>query len=150
MRVASIDALHDDVRPVLIAHVAEADLERLFPVQFSDLDPLAAAEPSRAALVRLDSGSLVVVEYGTVTSRLTVSVPQHADMAEMLVDLWREAPLPEGSIDWVADEVETPSEAFAAEDPAMLAFELRRTIEKKRKRQAGGDTQTKLGSTKPR
>jgi hypothetical protein len=150
MRVAPPEALHDDIRPALTAHLTAADVGQLFPVHFSELDSLAAPEPSRAALLRLESGNLVVVEYGTVTSRLTVSVPDHADMMETLVDLLREAPIPDNAIDWIADEIEAPSNAFAIEDPAMLAFELRRTIEKKRRREAGEDTQTKLDPSKPR
>lgn len=150
MRVETPEALHHDVRPVLTARIAEADLARLFPIQFSDLDSLAAPEPSRAALVRLERGSLVVVEYGTITSRLTVSVPDNADMVQTLVDLLDEIEIPDAAIDWVTEEVAPPSEAFAIEDPAMLAFELRRTIEKKRRRELGEDSQTKLNPSKSR
>ncbi|HVR40982.1 MAG TPA: hypothetical protein VMU84_17955 [Thermoanaerobaculia bacterium] len=89
----------------MTAHLSEGDLERLFPVDFKDLDSLAAAEPSRAALLRLDAGSLVVVEYGTVTSTLTISVPRDADVGETLVELLEEVPFTPSSIEWLAKEV---------------------------------------------
>ena len=48
MHTAPPDALLIDVRPALTAHVSESDFLRLFPVQFDDVDVLAAAEPSKA------------------------------------------------------------------------------------------------------
>lgn len=144
MRNAPAEALRDDVRPALTAHISEADLDRLFPVQFVELDSLAAPEPSCGALLRLDTGSLVLVEYGKLTSTLTVSVPKRADVGDTLVDLLMEVPINPQAIEWMADEWEAPSEAFATDDAEVLAGELRRTFQKKRKSEAGKDTQTRL------
>jgi hypothetical protein len=105
MRTAPSETLSTDVRPALTAHVSESELLRLFPVQFQDIDALAAAEPSKAALLRLDSGRLVVVEYGTVTSTVTVSVPCDADAAETVADLLLEARILGSSIEWLSDDV---------------------------------------------
>ena len=107
MRAASPETLCTDVRPALTAHVSESDLLRLFPVQFHELDVLAAAEPSKAVLLRLNSGRLVVIEYGTVTSTMTVSVPLDADTRQTLVDLLGEAPL--DNIEWMSIDVDIRS-----------------------------------------
>jgi hypothetical protein len=105
MRAAPPETLSSDVRAALTAHISELEVLRLFPVQFREIDALGAAEPSKGALLRLDSGRLVVVEYGSVTSKLTVSVPQDADARQTLVDLLGEAPL--DNIDWMSTDVDT-------------------------------------------
>ena len=105
MRSAPPEALSVDVRPALTAHLAESEVRRLFPVQFLEIDPLAAPEPSRAALIRLDSGGLVVIEYGESTSTLTVSVPIGVNLSETLGELLREAPIAQQAIDWLAEEI---------------------------------------------
>lgn len=130
MHTAPAEALAADVRPALIARIAPAELERLFPIQFIDLDPLAAAEPSRGALLRLASGRMVVVEYGTVTSRLTVSVPTYANIAETLIDLVSEAPIDMDAIEWITEHIEAPANA-TTEGLELQALALRRTIQKK-------------------
>lgn len=115
MRIAPPESLNSDVRPVLTAHVSQFDLMRLFPVQFAEVDALAAAEPCKAALLRLDSGRLVVIEYGTVTSTVTVSVPLDADSNDTLIDLLVEAPLG-SSIEWLSDEV-LPEDLLKSSSP---------------------------------
>lgn len=107
MRTAPPEALLTDVRPVMTAHISPLELERFFPVDFVDVDPLAAAEPSRAALLRLETGGLVVVEYGLVTCTLTVSVPRDRDFDETLAELFLEVPIPSSAIEWLAAEART-------------------------------------------
>lgn len=107
MRAAPPEALTVDVRPVMMFRMSDSDVSRLFPVQFQDVDPFAAPEPTRAALVRLNSGRLALVEFGKVTSSVTISVPQGASVGETLADLRREAPIAEDAITWVAEEAAT-------------------------------------------
>lgn len=104
MRTAPPQALTVDVRPAMTLRLSESELRTLFPVEFQDVDPLAAAEPSRATLIRLDSGKLAVVEFGIATSTLTVSVPVGANVDETLSDLFLEAPINGAAIAWIADD----------------------------------------------
>jgi hypothetical protein len=137
MHTAPPDALLIDVRPALTAHVSESDFLRLFPVQFDEVDALAAAEPSKAALLRLDSGRLVVVEYGSITSTVTVSVPFDADARETLVDLLLEAPLDGSTIEWLSDDV------------GIFALELRHIRQEQRKTPSSSE-QTSFALPSPR
>jgi hypothetical protein len=152
MRTAPPETLSTDIRPALTAHVAEADLMRLFPVLFDDVDPLAAAEPSKAALLQLDSGRLAVVEYGTVTSTVTVSVPSDADTGETLLDLLLEAPLllePPSRIDWLSKDVgigENWGELVKKEE---FVLELRRTIRRDRRPKPSLGEQSSLDLPSP-
>jgi len=148
MRTAPPETLSTDIRPALIAHVIESDLMRLFPVPFKDVDPLAAAEPSKAALLRLDSGRLVVVEYGTITSTVTVSVPSDADTGETLVDLLLEVPF-SSSIEWLSEDVgisENWEELVKEED---FVLELRRTIRRDRRLKPSLGEQSSLDLPSP-
>ncbi len=150
MRTAPPETLSSDVRPALTAHVSESDFLRLFPVLFNEVDTLAAAEPSKAALLRLDTGRLVVVEYGTITSTVTVSVPLDADAGETLVDLLLEAPL-EGlgsTIEWLSDDV-------GISNPEEFLKELQRRILRRLTSRSKGKTpppseQTSFGRPSPR
>src|SRR5258708_18286719 len=141
MRTAPPETLSSDVRPALTAHISESELQRLFPVQFGEVDALAAAEPSKAALLRLNSGRLVIVEYGTITSTVTVSVPSDADAGETLIDLLLEAPLSVPSIEWLSDDVGmgTNLEDLVKEDD--LALELRRSIRRDRSAKSSPEEQ---------
>jgi hypothetical protein len=147
MKTAPAEALVDDVRPSLIVRMRPDELNRLFPIQLVDLDPLAAPEPSRGALLRLASGRMVVIEYGMVTSRLTVSVPTYANIAETLLDLMNEAQIDMDAVEWITDEIEMPA-SVGTQGAEMHALELRRTIQKKRRSDTGDDTQTKLETHK--
>ncbi len=143
MHTEPAEALVNDVRPSLIVRMTPVELEHLFPIEFVDLDPLAAAEPSRGALLRLASGRLVVIEYGLVTSRLTVSVPAYVNIAETLLDLMNEAQIDMDAVEWITDEIELP---VGADSPELHALELRRTIQKKRSNDLGEAGDARLGS----
>ncbi|HYI10264.1 MAG TPA: hypothetical protein VEK57_14485 [Thermoanaerobaculia bacterium] len=140
MNTAPAEALVADVRPSLIVRIPPDELERLFPVPFVDLDPLAAAEPSRGALLRLASGRMVVIEYGLVTSRLTVSVPTQANIAETLVDLLREAQIDMDAVVWITDEIEVPAANVGTEGAEIHVLELWRTLQKKHRSASGENT----------
>lgn len=133
MRNASPDALRSDIRPALVAHLGAAEFENVFRVDFQDLDPFDAAEPSRAALVRLDSGKLIVVEYGLSTSTLTVSVPEDADVNETVCDLLQETGIDTGAIDWLVDEI-LPESPFLYDNNSLSTtmMELRRRTGQRR------------------
>jgi hypothetical protein len=100
MRYAKPHELTENVVPVLQLRLSERQFDAMFPVKTVDLDPLAAPEPSRAALIRLDSGSYVVVTYGEVTHRAVVEVPRSADATNVVRELFSEVDVPSGVIEW--------------------------------------------------
>jgi hypothetical protein len=126
MRTAPPEALACDVRPALTAHLSKSDLRRLFPMEFSEVDSLSAAEPSRAALLSLESGKLVLLEYGALTSTLTISVPSNGNARETLDELLIEAPLSESSIEWLSDDVGDLQLYRAAEQMPVLSSPSRK------------------------
>jgi hypothetical protein len=101
MRRAKPDELNEDAKPIALLKLSEGRLRELFPVEFSEVDPLAAAEPSIGALVQLDSGPYAVVMYGEITGQTEVSMP--------LTSLWSafvlEVPVRTNEIVWTADRV---------------------------------------------
>lgn len=112
MRRADPEELREDVRPGLLLSVSEDRLRELFPVGFTALAPAAEPEPSKGALVRLGSGHYVVVVYGTVTERATVSFPVSADVHRVMDALLGEVPLQSSEIVWTA-EADAPRRAGA-------------------------------------
>ena len=100
MRYARPTELTEAVVPVLQLRLSEQEFDELFPVKTVSLDPLAAAEPSRGALIRLDSGSYVVVTYGEITQRALVEVPGSADAPNVVRELLSEVDVPSTAIEW--------------------------------------------------
>ena len=98
MRRAKPDEMHDDAKPIALLKLSERRLRELFPVEFSEVDPLAAAEPSIGALVQLESGSYAVVMYGKITGQTEVSMPLTTHWLEFL----SEVPLRTNEIVWTA------------------------------------------------
>jgi hypothetical protein len=96
--------------PVLTAHVTGAELTRWFPIRFEDIDdPLAAAEPSKAALVQLRTGDYVVLSYGKESEQLTVEIPSAAaDTASVLAALFDEVPLSPSRVLWHREGIKLP------------------------------------------
>ncbi|HEX6085747.1 MAG TPA: hypothetical protein VF266_14545 [Thermoanaerobaculia bacterium] len=101
MRRADPQELREDARPALLLALSESRLRELFPVDFSPVE--SEPEPSHAALVQLMSGAYVVVMYGTITRRATVSFPVSADVHDAIESLLREVPLQSAEILWTAD-----------------------------------------------
>jgi len=95
MRAANPDELNENAFPVMTARLTEGELTEWFPISFEEIsDPWAAPEPSKGALVKLDAGEYVVLDYGKDSSQLTVRIPSGIDASECLASLFREVPLP--------------------------------------------------------
>jgi hypothetical protein len=105
MRYAQPHELKGNVVPVLQLHLSEKQFEHMFPVRTVGIDALAAAEPSKGALIRLESGSYVVVTYGEITHRVTVEVPQDADARTVVRELFAEVDVPGSAIEWNRENV---------------------------------------------
>lgn len=100
MRYAQPHELTENVVPVLQLHLTAKQFAELFPVRTVALDPLAAPEPSKAALIQLRSGSYIVVTYGEITHRVIVEVAQSADAENVIRELLREVVVPDTAIEW--------------------------------------------------
>jgi hypothetical protein len=100
MRRAKPDELNEDAKPIALLKLSEDRLRELFPVEFSEVDPLAAAEPSIGALVQLESGSYAVVMYGKITGQTEVSMPLTTRWLAFL----SEVPLRTNEIVWTAEK----------------------------------------------
>jgi len=105
MRRARPEELNEDASPVALLHLSRERLEELFPVEFSEVDPLAAAEPSIGALVQLESGTYAVVMYGKITGEAEVSLPVSGPTAHDWASFLREVPLLSKEIAWTSDAV---------------------------------------------
>lgn len=116
MRRAEPSELTTAAMPVLTAHVTSAELTRWFPIRFEDIDdPLAVAEPSKAALVQLRTGDYVVLFYGKESEQLTVEIPAAtADTSSILAALFDEVPLSSSRVLWHREGTTLPKRLPAA------------------------------------
>jgi hypothetical protein len=103
MRRAKPYELNEDAKPIALLQLSEERLCQLFPIEFSEVDPLAAAEPSIGSLVQLDSGFYAVVMYGKRTGQTEVSIPVSAPPAPHWTAFLREVPLLANEIVWTAE-----------------------------------------------
>lgn len=101
MRSVAPESVNVALEPVMIARISREELARLMPVEFHEMEPLAAPEPSLGAVVELGSGRLVAVSYGKITGQLMVEVAPTPEAAAVLLDLLLEAPVDAESIAWV-------------------------------------------------
>lgn len=109
MRAASPDELKETAFPVMTAKLSEAELGKWFPVSFEDItDPWAAPEPSKGALVKLDAGEYVVLDYGRDSQQLIVRIPANLDPSSFLASFFREVPLPRSRVLWHRAEARMP------------------------------------------
>lgn len=109
MRTAEPQELTERALPVMTATISEAELEEWLPYRFQEItDPLAAAEPSRGALLQLDSGQYFVVYWGCDSGQLTVRIPETVEPSFFLASFLREVPLPHARITWTRDGVRLP------------------------------------------
>jgi hypothetical protein len=111
MRRARPDELSEDARPIALLRLSRARLEELFPVEFSEVDSLAAAEPSIGAMVQLESGPYAVVMHGKTTGDTEVSLPVSAPMALHWAAFLREVPLIANEIVWTSDRIARSSQS---------------------------------------
>jgi hypothetical protein len=103
MQNAKPEELREETVVVLQAKIGEPQLHQLFPVKLEELDPLAEPEPSVGALVRLNSGDLIVVTYGRETDTLSLQMPESEPAARILAAFFEEVPLWRENIIWSVD-----------------------------------------------
>lgn len=109
MQVAKPDELTTHAYPVLAAAVSEAELSTWFPVAFHRIsDPQEAPEPSKAAVVKLDTGEYFVLYYGELSNQLMLRIPTSIDASAFLAALFREVPLPTARIVWRRQDARLP------------------------------------------
>jgi hypothetical protein len=101
MRSARPEELKHAANPMLTASLSESELAEWFPVAFEEItDPWATPEPSKGALVRLDSDEYIVIYWGHDSSELTVETPNVIPDKHVLASLLREVPQLESRILW--------------------------------------------------
>lgn len=100
MKRARPEELVEEAMPVLEARLPEEQVRRLIPVELSEVDPWAEAEPSVGALIRLRAGLLAVAVYGTRTGILSLRLPKVSVSAEAVRSLLNEIPVPDDTILW--------------------------------------------------
>lgn len=110
MRAAEPHELTERALPVMTATISEEELAGWLPFRFQEIsDPLAAAEPSRGALLQLDSGQYFVVYWGRDSGQLTVRIPEAVEPASFLSSFLLEVPLRRAQITWIRDGVPLPA-----------------------------------------
>jgi hypothetical protein len=115
MRAAKPQELTERALPVMTATISQAELEEWLPFRFQEItDPLAAAEPSRGALLQLESGQYFVVYWGHDSGQLTVRIPEEVEPSFFLASFLNEVPLRRAQITWIRDGVRLPVPTSAA------------------------------------
>jgi hypothetical protein len=133
MRAAKPNELKTHAYPVLAAAISEAELSKWFPVPFHSItDPQEAAEPSKAALVKLDAGDYFVLYYGELSNQLMLRIPTSTDPSAFLSSFFHEVPLPRARILWRRQDARLPRH-IAARTVAIPAkrVKARRTAKTK-------------------
>jgi len=102
MRLAGPEELKEDTKLAAIIQLTRTRLAELFPVEFRDVDPLSAAEPSVGGLIQLDGGLYTVVVYGKITGETEVSFPISSAEDRSWDAFLREVPLTGKEIIWTA------------------------------------------------
>lgn len=114
MRTARPNELKSHAYPVLTAAISEKELSTWFPVRFHHItDPQEAPEPSKAALIQLDSGHYFVVSYGEISNQLMLRIPTSANPSAFLSSFLREVPLPRARIVWRRQDARLPRNVAA-------------------------------------
>jgi hypothetical protein len=110
MRRADPGELTQRAVPVMTAKLTEEELHSWVPVNFEEIDdPLAVPEPSKAALVALDSGAYVVLYYGKESNQLTVEIPERtSDSSAVVASFLSEVPLPVSRVLWHRADTDLP------------------------------------------
>jgi hypothetical protein len=109
MRVAQPNELKTHAYPVLAAAISTEELSTWFPVPFESIaDPQEAAEPSKAALIRLDSGEYFVLFYGELSNQLSLRIPTSVEASAFLQAFFLEVPLPRSRIVWRRQDARLP------------------------------------------
>lgn len=127
MRRARPNELKEDAVPVMTARLSEAELGKWFPVPFDEInDPWAAPEPSLGALVSLDAGEYVVLDYGRESNQLIVRIPANLDATSFLASFFHEIPMPRARVLWRRKDAKLPK-TFAAKQMSVSAASSKRS-----------------------
>jgi hypothetical protein len=114
VRAANPDELKENAFPVMTAKLSEGELKKWFPISFQEIsDPWAAPEPSKGALIKLEAGEYVVLDYGKDSSQLTVRIPSGIDASACLASLFREVPIPRSRVLWRRPDARLPRHVAA-------------------------------------
>jgi hypothetical protein len=114
LRTARPNELKENAFPVMTVSLTETELTKWFPISFQEVsDPWAAPEPSKGALIKLDAGEYVVLDYGKESNQLTVRIPTELDASACLASLFCEVPLPRSRILWRRADVRLPKHIAA-------------------------------------
>lgn len=110
MRRAEPQELQTRAVPAMTARLSEAELLEWVPVPFDDIiDPLAAPEPSKGALIALDGGGYVVLFYGKESRELVVEIPETTgDSSALVSEFLSEVPLPSSRVLWHRPDITLP------------------------------------------
>jgi hypothetical protein len=128
MRIARPNELQTYALPVLTARITESELSKWFPVAFHHItDPQEAAEPSKAAVIRLDAGDYFVLYFGEISKQLTLRIPTASDASRFLTSFLREVPLPRRRILWRREDARLPRTVAANEVNVAASGRRRKT-----------------------
>src|SRR5687768_4829030 len=109
MRRARPSELKEQAFAVITARLSEAELATWFPVAFDEInDQWAAPEPSLGALVSLDAGEYVVLDYGRESNQLIVRIPANLDATSFLASFFGEIPIPRARVLWHREDAKLP------------------------------------------
>jgi len=114
MRAAKAKELRVNAFPVLTARVSGTELSKWFPVEFHDLThPQEVPEPSKAALIKLDTGEYFVLFWGEISKQMMLRIPAATDASKFLDAFFKEVPLPRRRILWHRDDARLPKTVAA-------------------------------------
>lgn len=114
MRAAKADELKVNAFPVLTARVSATELSKWFPVELHTLThPQEVPEPSKAALIKLDTGEYFVLFWGEISKQMMLRIPSATDASQFVNAFFKEVPLPRRRILWHRDDVRLPKTVAA-------------------------------------
>jgi hypothetical protein len=128
MRRAKPHELKTRAVPAMTARLSEAELDRWVPIEFDEItDPLATPEPSKGALVKLESGAYVVLYYGYDSKQLMVEIPETThDSSALVAAFFGEVPLPVSRVLWHRPDIRLPSRRRRSTPAAAASAKSRR------------------------
>ena len=116
MRIAQADELQVNALPVLSARISESELSKWFPFKLHRLThPQEVAEPSKAALIRLDTGDYFVLFWGEISNQMILRIPETTNASKFLSAFLKEVPLPRNKILWRRNDARLPRQVAAKE-----------------------------------
>jgi hypothetical protein len=114
MRIAQADELQVNALPVLAAEISESELSNWFPFKLHRLThPQEVPEPSKAALIRLDTGDYFVLFWGEISNQMILRIPEATNASKFLSAFFKEVPLPRGRILWRRSDARLPRQVAA-------------------------------------